>query len=146
MARQRPDHAAHGIDIERRGCQSEDVFQNLVEPTHIGAGDQNPRHGGEQTGNGEREQRHAVEPLTSRRIRPLDDPRDKRAHHKCERRSTDCKDHRRGEDFAKMRAGQNIHKILDREIAGPHRRIFGERGVKQGGDWNDHQPTREQRA
>ena len=140
MARQRPDHAGHGIDVERCVFQTERRFQHGVDPADVGAEHENPRHGHQQAGNGERQQRQIMKQHRARRVGALDRPGDEAADHKGDDRGAGRVDHRIADQPQQARARIGLDEIVEREGAEAEPGVFGERSEQQTGERHQHQP------
>ena len=140
MARQCPDHAGHGVDIDRRLAQVECGFRYRIDPADIGAEHENPRHRHQQARDGERQQRQIVKQRAARRVGTLDRPGDEAADEEGHQRSAERVDHRIGEQPQDARRGIGFDEIIEREGAEAKPGIFGERGDEQRRDRHQYQP------
>ncbi len=117
MARQRPDHAGHRVDVERRVLQPKERFEQGIDPANIGAEHENPRHRHQQAGNGERQQREIVKQHRARRIGALHRPGDEAADHEGDDRGAGRIDHRIADQPEQARARIGLDEIVERERA-----------------------------
>ena len=140
MARQRPDHAGHGVDVERCVFQTERRFQHGVDPADVGAEHENPRHGHQQAGNGERQQRQIMKQHRARRVGALDRPGDGAADHKGDDRGAGRVDHRIADQPQQARARIGLDEIVEREGAEAEPGVFGECSEQETGKRHQHQP------
>ncbi len=140
MARQRPDHAGHRIDVDRGAVQAEPGFQNGVGPADVGAEHKNPGHRHEQAGNGERQQREIVKQRAARRIGALDRPGDEAADREAHDGGAERINQRIGEQPQDARAAIGFDKVIERPGAEAHAGIVGECGQEQRRERHQHQP------
>ena len=140
MARQRPDHAAHRIDVERRIGEMERRFQECVEPADIGAEHEDPGHGHEQARNGERQQRQIVKQRGARRIGALHRPGDQAADDERQRRGAGGVDERVADEPQDAAARIGFGEIVERERAEAEAGVLGKGSEQEAGERNQHQP------
>ena len=146
VARQRPDHAAHGVDAERRLREPEPVLDQRIDPADVGAEHEDPGHRGEQARDRERQQRERMEQRAERRVGALHHQGHQPAHAAASpppcrrRRSANCRT--AAGCASSNRPRRNSRARPGRAEAG----VLGEGGVEQRRQRHEHQPAGDQHA
>ena len=146
VARQRPGHSRHRVDVDGRLAQPERRHQHRIAPADIGAEDENPRHGHQQSGNGERQQRERVKQGRARSVGALNHPGHQRAHDEGGHSRPEGEHQGIPEQPQDVPARIGLDEIVEGERAGTKSGVLGERVVEQRGEWNEDQPDRDDDA
>ena len=146
VARQRPDHAAHGVDAQRRFGEPEPGFEQRVDPADVGAEHEDPGHRGEQARDREGEQRKRMEQRPERRVGAFDHECNERTHQQGRHRGSDRKNERIAEQAQDVPARIGIDEVAQRRRARPEAGVLREGGIEQGGERHEHQPARDHNA
>ena len=146
VARERPGHPRHRVDVDRRFAEPERRFEHRIAPTDIRAEHEDPGHGHQQSGNGERQQRQRVKERRAGGVGTLDRPGHQRAHDEGGDRRAEREHQGVPEQSQDMPARIGLDEIVEGQCAGTETGVFGEGVVEERGKRDEDQPDRDDDA